>query len=217
MKRGRKLSLLLLAAVLIVVTAFFLNKSGLLSDLDSIIAFVESFGSLSYLVFALIVILEVVAAPIPGLILYTAGGILFGTFVGGTIALVGNVIGASIAFFLAKHFKESLKLKVSRKERGKFDKFSEKYGGHAMFFLRVNPLTSSDIFSYLAGITRISFTKFIVGTTLGLAPLIYLNSWVAEKVVLESRFLISLFVALSIAYLLAFVYIIFRTFFKKQK
>lgn len=215
MKRGLKLSLLSLVVALIIVVTFFLNKSGLLSNVDSIISFVESFGPLSYIVFILVVIIEVVAAPIPGLILYTAGGILFGTFIGGSLALVGNVVGATVAFFLAKHFKELLKLKISRKEWGKFNKFSKKYGGHAIFFLRINPLTSSDIFSYLAGLTKISFTKFIIGTTLGLAPLIYLNSLVAEKIVLESKFLISLFVVLSIAYLLAFIYLIFRTFFKK--
>ena len=217
MKRGMKLLLLTILAFLIITLAFLLNQSGLISDADSIISFVNSFGSFSYLAFVFVVILEVVAAPIPGLILYTAGGILFGTFLGGTLALLGNVMGASIAFFLARIFKETLKIKFSKKEWRRFDRFSQKYGGYAIFLLRINPLTSSDIFSYLAGITKMPFWKFILGTTLGLAPIVYLNSFVAEKIILESKFLIALFVVLSVAYLLAFVYLIFRVFFKSKK
>lgn len=55
------------------------------SDQESVINFIDSFGVFSYVIFILIVILEVVLAPIPALALYVAGGALFGTFLGGLL------------------------------------------------------------------------------------------------------------------------------------
>ena len=43
------------------------------------------------------VVAEVVIAPIPGLMLYAPGGLIFGPWYGGLLALVGNVIGSGLA------------------------------------------------------------------------------------------------------------------------
>ena len=45
----------------------------------------ESFGSAGPLVYVLFVIVEVVIAPIPGLMLYAPGGIVFGPLYGGSL------------------------------------------------------------------------------------------------------------------------------------
>ncbi len=59
--------------------------------------FFESFGAAAPLVYLAMVTAEVVLAPLPGLMLYAPGGVVFGGFWGGLLSLAGNVLGAGIA------------------------------------------------------------------------------------------------------------------------
>ena len=49
-----------------------------------------------------------------------------------------------------------------------------------VFFLRVNPFTSSDLVSYAAGLTPMPVWKVVLGTAMGMAPLCWLQSYLAE-------------------------------------
>ena len=84
----------------------------------------------------------------------------------------------------------------------------EKYGAYAIFLLRVNPFTSTDFISYLAGFFRMHFSKFIVATTLGLAPFIYIQSYLGGEILKQNTLVYSIFVFASIIYLIIFFYLI---------
>ena len=203
--------------IFILIFSYYLYISGIFTDVDSLISYVQSFGTLASIIFFILVIIEVIAVPIPGLILYVAGGILFGAFIGGTIALVGNIIGSSLAFGIARYYRmKHLEKKVVKKERKIFNKFLGKYGIYSMFLLRINPLTSSDIFSYLAGLTKMPFKQFIIGTALGLLPLVYIQAYIGEDIIGQNPLLLYLFVILSIIYLVVFLYFLYSIFRKKK-
>jgi uncharacterized membrane protein YdjX (TVP38/TMEM64 family) len=188
------------------------------SDPDSVVNFIDSFGTFSYLVFVIIVILEVVLAPIPALALYVAGGALFGTFLGGILTLIGNLIGAFIAFWIARKFgRNFVERKVDDKARKKFDNFAEKYGIFSLFLLRVNPFTTSDLFSYLSGLTKMKVKNFLIGTGLGLIPMIFVQAYFGEAFVKSHPVLYSVLIWISIVYLLVFVYLIWRAMSSKRK
>jgi uncharacterized membrane protein YdjX (TVP38/TMEM64 family) len=187
------------------------------SDVDSVVDFINSFGFWAWLIFILLVILEVVFAPIPPLVLYIAGGFLFGAFFGGILTLIGNMIGSGIDFLLAKRYGRGIvEKKVDKKIRKKFDNFSEKYGGFAIFLLRVNPLTTTDIVSYLAGLTKIKFWKFIMWTALGLIPMIFIQTYFGDVFVRGNGILSAIVITLSILYMIFFVYLIIKVFVKKK-
>jgi uncharacterized membrane protein YdjX (TVP38/TMEM64 family) len=182
------------------------------SDSDSVVEFMESFGMFSYLLFVIIVMLEVVLAPIPALALYIAGGALFGAFLGGILTLIGNLIGAFIAFWLARRFgRKFVEKRVDENIRKKFDKFSQKYGIFSLFLLRVNPFTTSDLFSYLAGLTTMKKRQFLIGTGLGLIPMIFLHTYFGETFVTNHPILYSVLLWISVAYLVIFVYLIWKS------
>lgn len=188
------------------------------SDVDSVVDFINSFGFWAWLIFILLVIFEVVLAPIPPLVLYVAGGLIFGAFFGGVLTLIGNLIGAGIDFFLAKRYGRGIvEKKVDKKVRKKFDNFSEKYGGFAIFLLRVNPLTTTDLVSYLAGLSKIKFWKFILWTGLGLIPMIFIQTYFGDVFVRGSGILSALVIILSILYLIFFVYLVLRVFIRKSE
>lgn len=152
-------------------------------DADSLTNFISEFGFWSYFIFILLIILEAVFAPIPPLVLYVAGGTIFGGLLGGILALIGNIVGAALAFQVSHHYgKERILPKIPKGLRKRFDKFSNKYGPQSIFFLRVNPFTTSDVFSYLAGLTSMNFYKFLIGTAAGLLPIIFLQTYLGEQI-----------------------------------
>ncbi len=186
-------------------------------DLDSIESFVDSFGTFSYFIFILLVILEVVFAPVPPLVLYIAGGFLFGNFLGGFLTLIGNIIGALIAFNIGKILGEGfIEKRIDYSFRTKFNKFLNKYGGLSIFFLRINPLTTSDIFSYLAGLSKMRLKPFLVGTTLGLTPLIFIQTYIGGSLIKDNPILTLIALIIGIIYLLIFFYLVFYLSFKKK-
>ncbi len=103
-----------------------------------------------------------------------------------------------------------------RKDSIKFDNFSKKYGGFAIFLLRVNPLTTTDLVSYLAGLSKIKFWKFILWTGLGLVPMIFIQTYFGDVFVKGNGILSALVIILSVLYLIFFVYLILRLFVKKK-
>jgi uncharacterized membrane protein YdjX (TVP38/TMEM64 family) len=215
--------IILILILLIAVFLYSYSSKGIVysisqSDSDSVVNFVDSFGGFAYPIFILLTILEVIFAPIPPLALYVAGGALFGTFLGGFLTLIGNLIGALIAFWIARRFgRDFVEKRVDTITRKKFDTFSEKYGALSLFILRINPFTTSDLFSYLSGLTKMKVRSFLLGTGLGLIPMIFAQAYFGEAFVKNYPILYAVLVWISIAYLLVFVYLIFRTLSMKKK
>jgi len=179
------------------------------SDVSKVVEFLNSFGIFAWLIFVLLVILEVVLAPIPPLVLYVVSGILFGGFFGGVLTLFGNLIGAAIDFKLARRYgQKAVQQRIDKDFKKKFDRFFEKYGTLSIFILRINPLTTSDLVSYLSGFTKMKLFKFLIATALGLIPLVFIQTYLGELIISKNPFLIALTLIISVFYLIVFVYLI---------
>lgn len=142
-----------------------------------------SFGPAAPLAYLLFVIVEVVVAPIPGLMLHAPGGVIFGGWLGGTLGLLGNVLGAGIAC-TAVRWLGGRRLAERWFEQGALQSVREgidRRGFWIVFGLRVNPLTSSDLVSYAAGLTALPVWQVMLATALGMAPLSYAQAHFAAE------------------------------------
>lgn len=151
--------------------------------LETLRAFVLAWGALAPLVYVAIVIVEVVVAPFPGALLYAPGGAVFGGLVGGTLSLIGNTAGAAIAAWIGAAFGEGWLAK--RLEGSRLDTLRrrlETRGGWVVFLLRLNPLTSSDMVSYAAGVAGVRPLHVALGTLAGMAPQCYLQAYLAATI-----------------------------------
>ena len=173
---------------------------------EAVQAYFLGFGVLAPIAYLLFVIVEVVVAPLPGLALYLPGGVIFGGFVGGSLALVGNVLGSGIACWLTRNFKirnEKMQSLLSKLE-GPLDQ----YGIWIVFLIRVNPLTSSDLISYAAGLTKIPIWKVMLGTCLGMAPLCYAQAYLAAELIQHFPSLVYPMLGLCLLYVIAAIYLL---------
>ena len=212
--------LLIIFAVLIFFLYSYLTKGFFYFLINfnqqELISFLSSFKEISFLIYVLLIIVGIIFAPIHPFIFYVAGGIVFGPYISWGLIMVGVAIGSSIAFKLAKRYgRRFVEKNVSKKHINRFDKVSDKYGSISTFLLRVNPLTSSDIWSYIAGLTRIKFWKFLMWTLLGLAPAIFVQTYFG-KAVGENTILFKIFIGLAISYIATFLLLMIYFFFKKK-
>ena len=78
--------------------------------------------------------------------------------------------------------------------------------------LRINPLTSSDLVSYAAGLSSVPTWKVMVGTLLGMAPLCWAQAYLADELLSAFPNLAYLLIPVCIAYTVVFVVAIRKVF-----
>jgi uncharacterized membrane protein YdjX (TVP38/TMEM64 family) len=140
---------------------FFINRK-------KIIAFVNSFGPLSVVIFIGLQILQVIVAPIPGEVNGFIGGYLYGPVLGTLYSTIGLTIGSWIAFLLARWlglpFVEKV---VGARMLRKYDYFMEHRGLLITFILFVIPGFPKDALSYLIGLSHLKVSTFLIICTTG--------------------------------------------------
>lgn len=213
---------LIALAALVAGTAWSYASNGLIAQLfnpadgttrlESLRAFVLSWGALAPAVYIGIVVIEVLVAPFPGALLYAPGGAIFGGFVGGTLALIGNTIGAGIAAWIANRLGESwLARTMDHPRLAALRQRLDRRGGWVVFLLRLNPFTSSDLVSYAAGLAGVRPVHAALGTLFGMAPQCYLQAYFAATIfeVLPDWF-IAVFAVLLLAGAMTMVIVMLR-------
>lgn len=140
-------------------------------------------GILAPFAYVLFVTAEVIVAPLPGLLLYIPGGLLFGPLLGGLLALIGNILGAGIACGLSRRLGAGLLARLDPEgAAARLQARLQQRGFWLVLLLRLNPLTSSDIVSYAAGLTRMPVWQVMTATGIGIAPLCFLQSWLSDGI-----------------------------------
>jgi uncharacterized membrane protein YdjX (TVP38/TMEM64 family) len=135
---------------------------GVLSDREVFREYINGFGFWAQLVIILVIVTEVIVAPVPGFIPITAAGFIFGPIEGSIYAYIGNVAGSAIAFLIARKFGKYIVEKLVTKKRvEKYEKMISRhqYLMFAMYFLPIFPV---DILSFAFGLSDIKTKKFIL-------------------------------------------------------
>ncbi len=135
---------------------FFLNKKRMAHFLDSL-------GPWSVLVFVLLQMAQVVAAPIPGEVTGFLGGYLFGKFFGVVLSTIGLTLGSYIAFILARTFGRPLIEKfIPKSTMQRFDYILHHKGAFLVFLLFLVPGFPKDWLCYILGLGHLTTTEFLV-------------------------------------------------------
>ena len=139
---------------------FFRNR-------EQIVQFIKAYRY-DELVFILLQVIQVVAAPVPGELTGFIGGYIYGPVLGTIYSTIGLTLGSWLAFMLARFFGEPLLEKVVKKEVfEKFDHFMEHKGLLVSFLLFLIPGFPKDYLCYIMGVSRIPALTFIVISTIG--------------------------------------------------
>jgi uncharacterized membrane protein YdjX (TVP38/TMEM64 family) len=160
--------------VLLVVIAAWQPLKGaviLLSDQEAVSAVVKSYGALGPLVVILLHLLEILVAVIPGHFLMMASGYVYGFWWGFVLTYVTSVTISLLAFFLARIAGRPLVEKFAPKDSlDRWDGLTRRYGVAVIIIGYMLPVFSADVLNYVAGLSALSFWKFLGASIVGRIP-----------------------------------------------
>jgi uncharacterized membrane protein YdjX (TVP38/TMEM64 family) len=113
---------------------------------------------------------------LPGGILCVGSGFFFGLWWGFFLVLVGNAIGAAVAFTLSRSVSQMWfrrRLAGNRMLRA-LEPVVEREGWKIIVLTQLHPLFPTSLINYFYGLTRIPFRSYMLWTTLGRAPGLFL-------------------------------------------
>lgn len=155
----------------------------LLTNRDQLVEAVNSWGPFAPILYILLQVLQTVVAPIPGQIVGSIGGFLFGPW-GILWTSIGTLIGCWIVFKVARRFGRPLLEKLFKKSA--IDKFdfiiNAKSASLVLFAIFLLPGFPDDIICYIAGLTSLSIKRLMVIVILGRFPVIVLTNYIGAEV-----------------------------------
>lgn len=171
--------ILVCCGLIFLAATIILNVVGNLDELETdeekaqrLVEIIRSTGGWSYVVYVLIQVLQVVVLPLPALVCYVPGSIIFGPLYATLLASLGVLIGSVINYFLGKIFGKKLVCWVAGKETTeKYTAYFGKRGKVLFLLMQILPFFPDDILCMVAGLTAMNFFYFI-GVMVLVRPLI---------------------------------------------
>jgi uncharacterized membrane protein YdjX (TVP38/TMEM64 family) len=141
------------------------------------------FGFWAPFVSSLLMVFQSVVAPLPAFIITFTNGLLFGWAWGALLSWSSAMLGAALCFWIARSLGRPVveKLVGGTKALEVSDLFFARYGDRAIIISRLLPFVSFDIISYGAGLTSISFRRFLIATGIGQLPATILYSYLGQN------------------------------------
>jgi uncharacterized membrane protein YdjX (TVP38/TMEM64 family) len=120
--------------------------------------------------------------PFPAELVAIANGALYGPIWGTVITWTGAMLGAYLAFGLARWLgRPFVRQVVASRHQDAIDRWALRQGGGALFLSRFVPVISFNLINYAAGLTAISWWTFTWATGLGILPLTFLMVLMGDR------------------------------------
>lgn len=162
---------------------YYSKYSYMMKNASSVKKFILSYGKYSAFAFLVMQIAQVIVFFIPGEIVQIAGGYVFGTIYGGLISVAGITIGSAGAFYLSNLLGKPFIEKITAKnDASKFKKFiKSENAAIAIFFIYLIPGLPKDVLAYICGASGVKGKTFIIYSTLGRLPGIFISAYFGNK------------------------------------
>lgn len=165
-KNLKKIMTVITVIITILLVAFIIYavKMNLLTSPELLVGRIKSYGLIGPIIFLLLQIVQVVFPVIPGGASCLAGTLAFGSIEGFIYNYVGLSIGSIVAYMLSRNFGLPLIRKLFKEETiNKYLKYIRTKKFEKIFFWGIFlPGAPDDLLCYIAGISNLTFRKFII-------------------------------------------------------
>jgi len=196
----------------IFILAYFLGEDiyELFKDPAVLKSWIIDFGAYHILMFILVQIIQVIIFIIPGELVEIGAGYLFGTTLGSIYSILGIAIGSAVSFMIARFLGYDFVKKVVPKQMFNTLKDfinKDERSGTVLFLLFFIPGTPKDALAYFAGITPISYMKFILISMFARLPAIVFSAYIGANIG-DKNYTLALIVAVisGLFFLIGFIY-----------
>ncbi len=149
---------------------------------ERISAWVDDLGIWGPLFIIFTMSLQMFLLVIPSPLLIIISVLAFGPFWGSVLSILAVIVASTIGFFIGKYIGQAfISRMIGDKKEKKLSFYVDRYGIWAVVIARINPLLSNDAISFVSGILRMNYWKFIGATIGGITPLVVLIAWFGEN------------------------------------
>lgn len=168
--------------VALAISAASVAAAQLLGGPDRFRGLIENAGPWAPLAYIGLKASTYVIAPLSGTPIKFIGGAIFGFWDGFVYALAGDVLGATINFWVARLFRlKGVTRLAGRSALARIDELTEHVGGwRALLAARLLLSSLYDFIAYAAGLSNISFRQFFLITVLAGIPWTLLSVWLGN-------------------------------------
>lgn len=153
-------------------------KSG---EQPRIAAWMQQFGYWGPVVIVAAMVAQMFLFVVNVVLLILVAILAYGPWWGSLLALVGIIVASTVGYGLGRALGESFVTRVlGQKNEQKVLDVVERYGVWAVIIARLSPALSDDAISFVAGLARMGYLRFMLATVVGVAPLIALLAYLGE-------------------------------------
>lgn len=133
-----------------------------------------------FIILAMVAQMFLIVIPSPLLMLVSV--LAYGPWWGTLISVSAIFTASSIGYFIGRYLGEvAIARIIGNKKKKQIEFYVEKYGFWAVIITRLAPFLSNDAISFVGGILRMGYWKFIGATLAGILPLATLIGYLGEN------------------------------------
>ncbi len=188
---GGELALVLSIAIVAMVVAG-ITVLGSEAKVAAVLDWIDNRGALAPILFAALYAVVVVLV-LPSVLLTLGAGFLFGVVKGTVLVMVGETIGATIAFLIGRYLlgDRFAGFLNGHPRLGALERKVKQRGWRVVLLTRLTPFFPGKLANYVFGLSRYSLSGFVFGNVVGIVPItvtnVYLGSVVADLATLGVR------------------------------
>lgn len=188
-KAGKKVWILLAALLLIAMAAIgilLIPVFRQFSDLqfqEALRSWIGALGIWGWLLLLVFQMLQIIIAIIPGGPVQLLAGILYGAWGGLFLCVLGSVLASALIFMIVRRLGEKIVLKFfGENQIQKFAFFCDSQRLEIVtFLLFLIPGLPKDLLTYLAGLSNLKLSRFLILTTLARMPALAASTIVGDS------------------------------------
>lgn len=143
---------------------------------------VDQFGVFGPVVIVFAMILQMFLLVIPTPLLMVVSVLAYGPVWGSLIILLAVFCASSVGYMIGAYLGPPIVTKIlGKKSEKKVESFIEDYGFWAVIVTRLTPFLSNDAISFVGGILRMGYWRFIGATLIGITPLTIFIAYLGEN------------------------------------
>lgn len=174
-----RLVFLMMAVAVFFLFGWFFFGQGLeeVWNVDRLAAHFENAKSWAWLL-GIALLMADLLLPIPGTIVMSALGAVYGFWIGGLLSAIGSMLAGISGYGVGRFFKESFaKRWLGEKDFEKGKSLFERGGAWVVAMSRALPILP-EVLACMAGLLRMPFGKFVIALACGSIPMGFLFAWI---------------------------------------
>ncbi len=146
-------------------------------SIDDAVNILRMYHGSTVLIYILLQIIQIVVSVLPGQVFQIAAGTVFGIVEALILSVIGAVLGTFITYYISRFLgADAMFLMLGKENSEKFVKIlNSKKSYILVFILYLLPGVPKDLFAYAAGISEMDVKSFMVLSTAGRVPTMFMS------------------------------------------